>query len=98
MTVYYLFEVSAMNKFSAFFTNLFLAAFRHIGSIIISIIFLIIGALRSKTCLYIGLFLLLSNVIVAIVSAIRMQRMINYRSDDDSEFNEMMGHAESFTS
>ncbi len=79
-----------MNKFSAFFTNLFLAAFRHIGSIIISIIFLIIGALRSKTCLYIGLFLLLSNIIVAVVSAIRMQRIMNYRSEDDSEFNEMM--------
>lgn len=79
-----------MNKFSAFFANLFLAAFRHIGSIIISVILLIIGAISSKTCLYIGLFLLLSNVIVAVVSAIRMQSMMNYRSDDDSEFNEMM--------
>jgi len=79
-----------MNKVSAFFTNLFLAAFRHIGSIVISILLLIIGAIWSKTCLYIGLFLLLSNVIVAVVSAIRMQRIMNYRSDDDPEFNEMM--------
>ena len=79
-----------MSKVSAFFTNLFLATFRHIGSIVISILLLIIGAIWSKTCLYIGLFLLLSNIIVAIVSAIRMQRIMNYRSDDDPEFNEMM--------
>lgn len=79
-----------MNKISVFLINFFLAAFRHIGSIVISVILIIVGALCSDVCLYIGLFLIASNVIVALVGAIRMQRMMNYRSDDDPEFNEMM--------
>ena len=79
-----------MNKFSAFFTNFFLTAFRHIGSIVISIILIVVGAIWSKVCFYIGLFLIISNIIVAFVGAIRMQKIINYRSDDDPEFNEMM--------
>ena len=79
-----------MNKFSLFLTNFFLTAFRHIGSIVISIILIIVGAIWSKVCLYIGLFLIISNVIVAFVGAIRMQSIMNYRSDDDPEFNEMM--------
>lgn len=79
-----------MNKFSAFLANFFLTAFRHIGSIVISIVLIIIGAIWSNTCLYIGLFLIVSNIIVAFVGAIRMQNIMNYRSDDDPEFNEMM--------
>lgn len=79
-----------MNKFSTFLTNFFLTAFRHIGSIVISIILLIIGGIWSKVCLCIGLFLIISNVIVAFVGAIRMQNIMNYRSDDDPEFDEMM--------
>ncbi len=84
-----------MNKFSVFLTNLFLTAFRHIGSIVISIILIIVGAIWSKVCLYIGLFLIASNVIVALVGAFRMQNIMNYRSDDDPEFNEMMGNLSS---
>lgn len=79
-----------MNKFSAFVTNFFLTALRHIGSIIISIILMIVGAIWSNVCLYIGLFLIISNIVVAFVGAIRMQQIMNYRSDDDPEFNEMM--------
>lgn len=79
-----------MNKLSTFLANFFLTAFRHIGSIVISIILLIIAAIWSKICLYIGLFLIISNIIVAFVGAIRMQNIMNYRSDDDPEFNKMM--------
>ena len=79
-----------MNKFSAFFTNFFLTAFRHIGSIVISIILIIAGAIWSNVCFYIGLFLIALNVIVALVGAFRAQNIMNYRSDDDPEFNEMM--------
>lgn len=79
-----------MNKISLFFVNFLLSAVRHIGSIVISIIFIIVGAIWSKVCLYIGIFLIASNVIVALVGAIRMQKLMNYRSDDDPEFNEMM--------
>ncbi len=79
-----------MNKLSAFLTNFFIAALRHIGSIVISVILIIIGLIWSDVCLYIGLFLIISNVIVAFVNAIRMQSIMNYRSDDDPEFNEMM--------
>lgn len=79
-----------MNKFSAFLTNFFLTAFRHIGSIAISVILIIVGVLWSKVCLYIGLFLIVANVIVALVGAIRMQSIMNYHSDDNPEFNEMM--------
>ena len=79
-----------MNKFSVFLTNFFLTAFRHIGSIVISIILIVVGAIWSKVCFYIGLFLIISNIIVAFVGAIRMQNIMNYRSDDDPEFNEMI--------
>ncbi len=79
-----------MNKFSIFLTNFFLTAFRHIGSIVISIILIIVGAIWSNICFYIGLFLIVSNLIVALVGAFRMQNIMNYRSDDDPEFNEMM--------
>ncbi len=79
-----------MNKFSAFLTNLFIAAFRHIGSIVISIVLIIVGAIWSNVCFYIGLFLMISNIVVAFVGAISMQKVMNYRSDDDPEFNEMM--------
>lgn len=79
-----------MNKFSAFLTNFFLTAFRHIGSIVISIVLIIVGAIWSNVCFYIGLFLFISNIIVAFVSTIRIQNVMNYRSDDDPEFNEMM--------
>lgn len=79
-----------MNKLTAFLTNLFIAAFQHIGSIVISIILIIVGLLWSDICLYIGLFLIISNIIVALVNAIRMQKTMYYRSDDDPEFNEMM--------
>ncbi len=78
-----------MNKISTFLINFLLTAFRHIGSIVISVILIIVGGIWSKICLYIGLFLLISNVIVAFVGAIRMQRLVNYRSDDPA-FNEMM--------
>jgi len=78
-----------MNNFSAFLTNFFLTAFSHIGSIVLSIILIIKGAINSKVCLYIGLFLIISNIIVALVGAIRKQSIMNYRSDDP-EFNEMM--------
>jgi len=79
-----------MKKVSTFFVNLLLTAVRHLGSIVISIILIIVGAIWSKVCLYIGLFLLASNVIVAVVGTIRLQRIMSYRSDDDPEFNEMM--------
>lgn len=79
-----------MSKFSAFFTNFFITAFSHIGSIVISIILIVSGVIWSDVCLYIGLFLIISNVIVALIGAIRMQCIMNYRSDDDPEFNEMM--------
>ncbi len=79
-----------MNKISAFLTTLFIAAFRHIGSVVISVILIIVGLIWSDICLYIGLFLLISNVILVFINAIRMQHMMNYRSDDDPEFNEMM--------
>ena len=71
-----------------FFVNLLLTAVRHLGSIVISIILIIVGAIWSKVCLYIGLFLLASNVIVAIFGAIRLQKIMSYRSDDDPEFND----------
>lgn len=79
-----------MNKLSAFLINFFLTAFRHIGSIAISIVLIIVGAIWSNVCLYIGLFLIISNIIVAFVGAIRMQNIMNHLSDDDPEFNEMM--------
>lgn len=79
-----------MNKCSAFLMNFFLAALKHIGSIVISVVLIVIGAVWSKICLYIGLFLMASNVVVALVNAIRMQRIMNFRFDDDPEFNEMM--------
>lgn len=79
-----------MNKLSVFLTNFFLTAFRHIGSIVISIVLIIVGAIWSNVCLYIGVFLIVSNIIVAFVGAIRIQNIMNYRSNDDSEFNEMM--------
>ncbi len=79
-----------MSKFSAFITNFFLTALRHVGSIVISIILIIVGAIWSKVYFYIGLFLIASNVIVALVGAFRMQNVMNYRSDDDPGFNEMM--------
>ncbi len=75
-----------MSKFSRFLAHFFLTAFRHLGSIVISIILIIVGSIWSEVCLYIGMFLLVSNIIVAVVGAIRM---ITYR-DDDPEFNEMM--------
>ncbi len=79
-----------MKKLSAFLTNFFLTAFCHIGSIVISIVLIIVGAIWSNVCLCIGLFLIISNIIVAFIGAIRMQSIMNYRSDDDPDFNEMM--------
>ncbi len=79
-----------MNKLSTFLINLFISALRHIGSIVISVILIIIGLIWSDVCLYIGLFLIISNVIVAFVNAIRMQRIMNHLSDEDPKFNEMM--------
>ena len=79
-----------MNKLSTFFANMFLTAFRHLGSIVISIILIIVGSIWSEVCLYIGMFLLISNILVAIVGAIRMQRMMEYRDPDDPNFNDTM--------
>lgn len=42
-----------MNKFSAFLTNFFLTAFRHISSIAISIVLIIFGAIWSNVYFYI---------------------------------------------
>ena len=84
-----------MNKLSAFLVSFLLALLRHIGSLIISIILIIVGAIFSDICLYIGLFLLASNIIVALVNAIRMARIMSYPYDDDREFNEMLEHAAS---
>ncbi|MBE5928399.1 MAG: DUF4375 domain-containing protein [Lachnospiraceae bacterium] len=79
-----------MNKRSFFLANLFLSVARQLRFVVISIILIIVGAICSDICLYIGLFLIALNVIVAFVRAIHMQKMIYYRSDDDPEFNEMM--------
>ena len=79
-----------MSKILIFLTNFIIAAFSHIGSIVLSIILIIIGLLWFEKCLYFGLFLFAANIIVAIVRAIRMQNTMNYRSKDDTEFNEMM--------
>ncbi len=79
-----------MNKLSAFFTVFFLTALRHIGSILISIALIIVGVIWSDICFYIGLVLMFSNIIIAFIGAIRMRTTMNYRSDDDPEFNEMM--------
>ena len=62
-----------MSKFRGFLLGFFMTAFKHLGSAVISVALIIIGAIWSDICLYIGLFLLLSNVIVAVVGGIRMQ-------------------------
>lgn len=79
-----------MSKFVMFIVHLFLALVRLFWMIVISVVLMIVGDLWSDFIFSIGLALAITNVIVAILAAIRMQRMVNYRSDDDPEFNEMM--------
>jgi len=67
-----------MNKRSFFLANLFLSVARQLRFVVISIILIIVGAICSDICLYIGLFLIALNVIVAFVRAIHMQKMIYY--------------------
>ncbi len=76
-----------MSKIRSFLLGFFLTAFKHLGSVIISVTLIIIGAIWSKICLYIGLFLLLSNIIVAVVGAIRMQSIMNILEDADVDLD-----------
>lgn len=79
-----------MNKVYLFFMHFLITAFRHIGSIAISVILLIVGAIWSKVCLYIGIFLLASNVIVALVGAIRMHIAIKKLAEGDTEYGGLL--------
>ena len=76
-----------MSKFRGFLLGFFMTAFKHLGSAVISVALIIIGAIWSDICLYIGLFLLLSNVIVAVVGGIRMQSTMNVLEDVDENFD-----------
>lgn len=79
-----------MNNTSSFFMMFFLNTFRHIGSVVLSVILIIAGAIWSEICLYIGLVLLAINIIVAFVSTLRMNRTMKSLSNDDPEFGEML--------
>lgn len=79
-----------MSKFVMFMVHLFLALVRLFWMIVIAVVLMIVGNLWSDFVFGIGLAFAITNVIVAFLAAIRMQRMVNYRSDDDPEFNEMM--------
>lgn len=76
-----------MSKFRGFLLGFFMTAFKHLGSAVISVALIIIGAIWSDICLYIGLFLLLSNAVVAVVGGIRMQSTMNALEDADVNFN-----------
>lgn len=69
---------------------MFLSLMRHIASILISLILLIIGCFGVSICMKIGGILLLLNLITAVINAFRMQRLVNFRSEEDEEFNTMM--------
>ncbi len=79
-----------MLKVSMFRAKLLVSALRFAGLIVVSVILIIVGAIWSNICLYIGLAALVTNIIFVFASAIRMQRIMNYRADNDLEFNEMM--------
>lgn len=71
-------------------TNLLLSAMRFILLLIISLVLTVVGSLGVNICLYIGLALLILYLVLCLISAARLTNMLNYRSDDDPEFNEMM--------
>jgi len=79
-----------MSKFVMFLVHLFLAVVRLFWMIVIAVVLMIVGSIWSDFVFGIGLAFAITNVIVAFLAAIRMQRMVNYRSDDNPEFNEMM--------
>lgn len=79
-----------MNKGKFFITNFILSALRFAILLIISVAFYIIGAVGYEICIYIGTSLLIIYFLICLISAIHMQNLVNYRSDDDPEFNEMM--------
>ena len=81
-----------MKKSSLFITNLIINALRYAILLILSIIFIIMGALWIDVCLYIGIALLALYFIICLIFAIRFLHMLDYRSDDNPEFNEMMEH------
>ncbi len=79
-----------MKKTPFFLVNFLLAAIKNIWCVIIALILIIIGAIWSDTCIYIGLFFIALNLILALFGALHMQKLMNYRSEDDPEFNELM--------
>lgn len=81
---------SVMNKASSFFVSFFTSIVQHGGSLILSLILTVIGAIWSDICLYIGLFLLALNLIAALIHAIQTQRILNHLSEDDPAFNEII--------
>ncbi|MBQ8768135.1 MAG: DUF4375 domain-containing protein [Oscillospiraceae bacterium] len=79
-----------MLKVSTFRASLLVSALRFAGLIVVSVILIIVGAIWSDICLYIGLAALATNLIFVFASAIRQHRQINYRDKDNPEFNELM--------
>ena len=79
-----------MSKISMFLANLFLSTVRLLGLIILSVVMMIAGAIWSDMIFNIGLAIAITNVIVVFLYAIHLQRVANYRPDDDPAFNEMM--------
>lgn len=79
-----------MKKSSFFMTYLLLSAVSFILLLIISLVLTVVGVLGVKICLYIGLALLGLYLVLCLINAARLTNMLNHRTDDDPEFNEMM--------
>lgn len=79
-----------MKKSGFFMTYLLMSAVSFILLLIISLVLTIVGAFGIEICLYIGLALLALYVVLCLINAARLTSMLNYRSDDDPKFNEMM--------
>ncbi len=79
-----------MKKSHMFFANLLANAFRYKLLFVISVAFMIVGAIWSDVFLYIGLSWLALYLAVCLASAIRMMCYLHRLSDEDSEIGELM--------
>lgn len=79
-----------MKNLQLFLTNLILSGVRFAILLPLALVFVIIGAFGIRICLYIGWGILALYVMLSLIFAIQSFRLVNYRTFDDPEFNEMM--------
>ncbi len=79
-----------MKKNRLFIANLLMSTMRFILLLVLGVVVIIVGAVWSDLCFYIGIGIIALFILVCFISALRMQSLMNYRCDDDPDFNELM--------